>query len=118
MKKIGEGSAKAGLEQPVYYWDPVIAPGGMTFYNSDVIKKWKGSVFVAGLNSNYVARLTMKGDKVIGEERLNFSEGKERYRDIHEGPDGALYLLTDGPKARLLKVTPKADGDSKLAPAT
>jgi glucose/arabinose dehydrogenase len=117
-KKIGEGSQKAGLEQPVYYWDPVIAPGAMTFYNSDVIKKWKGSVFVAGLNTSYVARLTLKGDKVIGEERLSFSEGKERYRDIGVGPDGALYLLTDGPKARLLKVTPKADGDSKLAPAT
>jgi len=110
---IGEGLAqKAGLEQPVYYWDPVIAPGGMTYYNSDVIKPWKGSIFVSGLNSNYIARLTLDGARVTGEERLAFSAGRERYRDIAQGPDGALYVLTDGVKGRLLKVTAKASGAS------
>jgi glucose/arabinose dehydrogenase len=106
--KIGEGSQKAGMEQPIYYWDPVIAPGGLAYYNSDVIPKWKGSVFAAGLNSDYVARLTVDGEKVQGEERLKFSDKRERYRDIAQGPDGALYVLTDGPAGRLLKITPKS----------
>lgn len=106
--KIGEGSQKAGMEQPIYYWDPVIAPGGLAYYNASLFPKWKGSVFAAGLNSNYVARLTIEGEKVKGEERLKFSTQNERYRDIAVGPDGALYVLTDGPNARLLKVAPKA----------
>ena len=105
--KIGEGSQKAGMEQPLYYWDPVIAPGGLTYYNADLFPKWKGNVFASGLNSDFVARLTMDGEKVKGEERLKFSDKKERYRDINVGPDGALYVLTDGPEARLLKVVPK-----------
>ena len=105
--KIGEGAAKAGMEQPLYYWDPVIAPGGLAYYNADLFPKWKGNIFAAGLNSDYVARLTMDGEKVKGEERIKFSDKKERYRDINVGPDGALYLLTDGPEARLLKVVPK-----------
>lgn len=106
--KIGESSAKAGMEQPVYYWDPVIAPGALTYYNADLFPAWKGSVFAAGLNPSFVARLTMDGDKVKGEERFKFSDReRERYRDIAVGPDGALYLLTDGPNARLLKVVPK-----------
>jgi aldose sugar dehydrogenase len=107
--KIGEGiTQKPGVEQPVYYWDPVIAPGALIYYNANLFPKWKGSVFAAGLNSNYVARLTMDGEKVKGEERLKFSDKAERYRDIGVGPDGALYVLTDGPAARLLKITPKA----------
>lgn len=108
LRKIGEGSAKAGMEQPVYYWDPVIAPGGLTYYNADLFPKWKGSVFASGLNPSFVSRLTMDGDKVTGEERFKFSDrANERYRDINVGPDGAIYLLTDGPNARLLKVVPK-----------
>lgn len=107
--KIGESNAKAGMEQPIYYWDPVIAPGGLTYYNADLFPKWKGSVFAAGLNSSYVARLTVNGEKVTGEERFKFSDrDRERYRDINVGPDGALYVLTDGPQARLLKIVPKS----------
>ncbi|MFT3723559.1 MAG: PQQ-dependent sugar dehydrogenase [Hyphomonadaceae bacterium] len=105
--KIGEGSQKAGMEQPIYYWDPVIAPGALMYYNANLFPKWKGSVFAAGLNSHYVARLTVSGEKITGEERLTFSQD-DRYRDIGVGPDGAIYVLTDGPQARLLKVTPKA----------
>ncbi len=109
LRKIGEGATQtAGMEQPVYYWDPVIAPGGLTYYNADAFPKWKGSVFAAGLNPSFVARLTVDGDKVTGEERFKFSDrANERYRDINVGPDGAIYLLTDGPNARLLKVVPK-----------
>jgi aldose sugar dehydrogenase len=107
--KIGGGvTQKAGMEQPLYYWDPVIAPGGLAYYDAGLFPKWKGSIFAAGLNSGYVARLTMDGEKVKGEERLQFSEKKERYRDIAVGPDGAIYVLTDGPEARLLKVVPKS----------
>lgn len=105
--KIGEGAQKAGMEQPLYYWDPVIAPGGLAYYNADLFPKWKGNVFAAGLNPDFIARLTMDGEKVKGEERLKFSDRKERYRDIGVGPDGAIYVLTDGPEARLLKVVPK-----------
>ncbi|HEX5007467.1 MAG TPA: PQQ-dependent sugar dehydrogenase [Hyphomonadaceae bacterium] len=106
--KIGEGAQKAGMEQPIYYWDPVIAPGALMYYSGDLFPKWKGSVFASGLNSDYVARLTVDGEKVLGEERLKFSDKRERYRDIAQGPDGALYVLTDGPAGRLLKVTPKS----------
>ena len=96
------------MEQPVYYWDPVIAPGALTYYNADLFPKWKGSVFASGLNPSFVARLTVDGEKVTGEERFKFSDrANERYRDINVGPDGAIYLLTDGPNARLLKVVPK-----------
>ena len=95
------------MEQPIYYWDPVIAPGGLAYYNASLFPKWKGSVFAAGLNSNYVARLTIEGEKVKGEERLKFSTQNERYRDIAVGPDGALYVLTDGAAGKVLKLTPK-----------
>ena len=87
---------------------PVIAPGALAYYNGDLFPKWKGSVFATGLNSNYVARLTMDGDKVKGEERMTFSDNRERYRDITVGPDGAIYVLTDGAQARLLKIVPKS----------
>jgi aldose sugar dehydrogenase len=110
--KIGEGSQKAGIDQPVYFWDPVIAPGAMTYYDSNVIPKWKGSIFVSGLNSFYVARLTMNGDKVIGEERFRFSPGSDRYRDIGVGPDGALYVLTDAAEAKLIRVGPSPTGQA------
>lgn len=97
---------KAGMEQPIYYWDPVIAPGAMAFYTADAAPAWKGSLFVTGLGSEHLARLTLDGDRVVGEEWL-LTEVGERLRDIVVGPDGALYITTDSPKGRVLRVVPK-----------
>ena len=106
-KPIGDGiTAKAGMEQPVYYWDPVIAPSGMAFYQADLFPAWKGSLLVGALRGQHVARLTLKGDKVIGEERL-FEDVGLRIRDVRVGPDGAVYLLTDEDDGKLLRVVPK-----------
>lgn len=90
----GEISQKEGFEQPVYYWDPVISPSGMTFYSSDSIPEWKNNLFISGLSSTHIARLVIENNKVIGEERLLTSEG-QRFRDITQGKDGALYAVTD-----------------------
>lgn len=102
-KITGGITAKEGMEQPVYYWDPVIAPGGMTFYRGDSFPAWKKSLFIAGLGSTHLVRLTIEGERVTGEERLLTDLG-ERLRDVVQGPDGALYVLTDNPKGRLLKL--------------
>ena len=107
-------TAKEGMEQPVYYWDPVIAPGNMIFYTGSLFPQWKGSLLVCGLAGQHVARLGVEGEKVVGEERL-FTEVKQRFRDIRQGPDGAIYLLTDHPRnqkdpatsGQLLKIVPK-----------
>lgn len=97
---------QAGMEQPVYYWDPVIAPSGMAFYEADLFPAWKGSLFVGGLADKRLTRLSLDGDKVTGEERL-LAEVGERIRDVVVGPDGALYLATDNEQGRVLKVTPR-----------
>lgn len=102
--KIGEATAKTGMEQPVYYWDPSIAPSGMAFYTSDLVPEWKGNLFVGALAGQHLARLVLDGERVVGEERLLVDEG-ERIRDVRQGPDGALYLLTDSPEGRILRVT-------------
>jgi Raf kinase inhibitor-like YbhB/YbcL family protein len=86
----------------------------MTYYDSNAIPKWKGSIFVSGLDSFYISRLTMSGDKVIGEERFKPTPGNDRYRDIGVGPDGALYVLTDGANAKLLRIGPSASGQNTL----
>ena len=106
-RPIGEGvTSKAGLEQPVYYWDPVIAPSGMAFYDAGLFPAWKGSLLVGALRGQRVARLTLDGGKVVGEERL-FTELDARIRDVRVGPDGAVYLLTDAEDGKLLRVVPK-----------
>jgi glucose/arabinose dehydrogenase len=103
----GDEQVKAGMEQPVYYWDPNIAPSGMTFYTGSAFPAWRGSVFIGGLGSNALVRLTVDGEKVTGEERL-LQENKERIRDVVQGPDGALYMLTDNKTmSRLFKIVPK-----------
>lgn len=102
---IGEGiTQKEGMEQPVYYWDPVLSPSGMTFYSSNNIPEWKNNLFIGGLNSNHIARLVIKNNRVVGEERLLANEG-QRFRDVAEGKDGALYAVTDG--GRLYRVARK-----------
>lgn len=104
---IGDGlTQKAGLEQPVYYWDPVIAPSGMTFYEGDLFKGLKGSVLIGSLGGLNVTRLVLKDDKVVGEERL-FTDIGARVRDVVAGPDGAIYVLTDEGDGKLIKITPK-----------
>jgi len=105
-EKIGVGTQKAGMEQPIYYWDPVIAPSGMAFYDADLFPAWKGSLFVGGLASTHVARLTLKGERVVGEEWLLQDMG-QRIRDVRQGPDGALWLLTDEADGRVLRLAPK-----------
>ncbi len=105
----GDITAKEGMEQPLYYWDPVIAPSGMTFYTGDLFPAWKGDLFIGGLGSTNLVRLTVKGDKVVDEERLltDLQPNRERIRDVRQGPDGALYLLTDNAQGRVLKLVPK-----------
>ncbi|GMV21586.1 MAG: pyrroloquinoline-quinone glucose dehydrogenase [Acidimicrobiia bacterium] len=107
---IREGvTAKAGTEQATYYWDPVIAPSGMMFYTGDLFPAWKGSLFIGGLASTNLVRLDLKGDRVVGEERLlrNLQPQAERIRDVKQGPDGAVYVVTDNAKGRVLKLVPK-----------
>ncbi len=95
---IGDGITQhEGMEQPVYYWDPVLSPGGMTFYSSNVIPEWENNLFIGGLSSRHIARLVFRDNKVVGEERL-LEDQNERIRDIGEGADGALYAVTDSGK--------------------
>jgi aldose sugar dehydrogenase len=100
---------QAGMEQPRYYWDPVIAPSGMVFYTGRLFPAWQNSLFIGGMGSMNLVRLSLKGDTVTGEERLlqDLQPQRERIRDVRQGPDGALYLLTDSPKGKLLKIVPK-----------
>lgn len=103
--KINEGITQApGMEQPIYYWDPVLAPSGMAFYTGVLFPEWKGSLFVGGLAGKHIARLTLAGRRVIGEERL--LADRARFRDVRQGPDGAVYALTDAENGELLKLVP------------
>ena len=101
--------AKEGMEQPLYYWDPVIAPSGMVFYTGSLFPAWKGDLFIGGLVSTNLVRLTIKDERVVDEERLlkDLQPMHERIRDVEQGPEGAIYLLTDSPQGRLLKLVPK-----------
>jgi aldose sugar dehydrogenase len=107
--KIGEGTEKPGMEQPIYYWDPVIAPGNIMFYTGALFPAWKGSLFIGGMASTHLVRLTLEGDKVVGEERLltDLQPQRERIRDVRQGPDGAVYVATDNAKGRILKLVPR-----------
>ena len=92
------------MEQPVYYWDPVIAPSGMAFYAGDKFPAWQGNAFIGGMKDKDLVRLVIQGDRVVGEERLLADRG-QRIRDVREGPDGFLYVVTDG--GELWRVRPK-----------
>jgi glucose/arabinose dehydrogenase len=107
--KIGEGiTALEGMEQPSYYWDPVIAPSGMAFYTGTVFPQWKGSLFIGALAGRHLVRLTLDGRRVVGEERLLVDRG--RIRDVRTGPDDALYVITDDDDGEVLKLVPAANG--------
>lgn len=103
--KIGEGTTKPGMEQPVFYWDPSIAPSGAAFYTGEAFPAWKGSLFTGALAGQMLVRLSLDGEKVTGEERLLTGLG-ERIRDVRQGPDGFLYLLTDAGNGRVLRLRP------------
>lgn len=104
-EKIGAAiTQQAGMEQPVYYWDPVLSPSGITFYNADLMPEWKNNLFISGLSGSHIARLVIVNNKVAGEERLLSGEG-QRFRAITVGKDGALYTVTDG--GRLYRIGKK-----------
>lgn len=90
-----------GMEQPVYYWDPVISPSGMTFYKGNRVAEWENNLFIGALSGKHIARLVIENNKVVGEERL-LADQDQRFRDITQGPDNALYAITDG--GRLYKI--------------
>jgi aldose sugar dehydrogenase len=102
---IGEGTAKEGMEQPVYYWDPVIAPSGMAFYTGDLFGAWKGNILIGSLTPGGLVRLVMKEGKVAQEERY-LGDLRERIRDVRQASDGSLYLLTDAANGQILRITP------------
>ena len=105
--KIHDATAKNGMEQPLKYWVPSIAPSGMTFYTGTLFPKWSGSLFTGALRGAMLVRLTLNGNAVTSEERL-LQNLHERIRDVRQGPDGALWLLTDSQTGRILRVTPAA----------
>ena len=105
--KIHDATAKAGMEQPLKYWVPSIAPSGMAFYTGKLFPKWDGSLFLGALSGAMLVRLTLNGNTVTAEERL-LQNLNERIRDVRQGPDGALWLLTDSSIGRVLRVAPAA----------
>ncbi len=105
--RIGEGNVKSGMEQPVYYWDPVIAPSGMAFYTGDRYAGWAGSILIGSLSPGGLVRLTLADGRVTEETRY-LGEIRERIRDVVQGPDGFVYLLTDSRAGRVLRVVPAA----------
>lgn len=103
--KVGAGiQQQDGLEQPVYYWDPSVSPSGMTFYSSDAMPEWKNNLFVGSLSGLHLVRLVIENNKVVGEERL-LTDDYQRFRDVTQGNDGALYAITD--QGRLYRIFKK-----------
>ncbi|MGD9966100.1 MAG: PQQ-dependent sugar dehydrogenase [Hyphomonadaceae bacterium] len=102
--QMHEASSREGMEQPIYYWDPVIAPGDMDFYRGALFP-WRGDILIAGLDSEALVRLELDGERVIGEER--FALGIGRLRDVTESEDGALWVVTDEDNGRLVRLTPR-----------
>lgn len=100
----GGRTSAPGMEQPLYYWDPVIAPSGMQFYEGDRFPGWRGDVFIGGMKDRLLVRLKLDGDRVVGEEHL-LTGRNQRIRDVRQGPDGFLYVVTDG--GELWRIKPK-----------
>jgi glucose/arabinose dehydrogenase len=94
------------MEQPVYFWTPDIAPAGIAFYNGKLFPAWQGDLFVAEMVGRALVRLVLNGERVVAEERL-LTDLNTRIRGVNEGPDGALYVMTDGANGRILRLVPK-----------
>ncbi len=103
--EIGLGKKAPGYEQPEFFWDPSIAPSGMAFYSGKLFPQWQGDVFVGALKYQLLVRLKVRNGKIVGEERY-FSRKFGRIRDVRNGPNGALWLLTDSANGKILKITP------------
>jgi glucose/arabinose dehydrogenase len=103
--QIGVGTEREGMEQPVFYWDPSIAPSGMMIYSGKLWPEWQGDIFVGALKFQLISRLDRQGDSITGEERL-FKEIYGRVRDVREGPEGAIWFLTDEDEGGLFRITP------------
>ena len=110
QRKIGHGKEKPGLEQPIYYWHPSIAPSAALFYSGDLFPEWKGNLFVSALAGEALHRLVLDGEKVVGEEIL-LKEFGERLRNVRQAPDGAIWLLTDHPKGQVVRVVPASKSE-------
>jgi glucose/arabinose dehydrogenase len=104
--KIGEGTQKAGMEQPLKYWVPSIATAGFIFYTGDKFPAWKNNILLTGLVGRTLVRLTVDGNKVTQEERLLTKELNERLRHIVQGPDGLVYLISDESKGSIYQISP------------
>jgi glucose/arabinose dehydrogenase len=102
----GAVTARDGFEQPVYYWDPVIAPSGAQFYTGDAFPAWRGSLFIGSLKDMRLVRLTLENGRVTGEEHL-LANRSRRIRDVRQGPDGALYVVTDQSNGELWRIAPR-----------
>ena len=102
----GAVTEREGFEQPVYYWDPVIAPSGAQFYTGSAFPAWRGNLFIGSLGQQRLVRLTIENDRVTGEEHL-LVDRKQRVRDVRQGPDGALYVVTDQEKGELWRISPR-----------
>jgi len=102
----GSVTAREGFTQPVYYWDPVLAPSGAQFYTGDAFPEWKGSLFIGAMKEMRLVRLTLDNDRVTGEEHL-LTDRRQRVRDVRQGPDGALYLVTDEDNGELWRISPR-----------
>jgi len=99
---------KPGMEQPVYYWDPVIAPSGIAVYTGELFAGWKNNFLIGSLTPGGLVRLVVKDGKVVQEERY-LGELRERIRDVRQAPDGSLYILTDSRDGQILRITPAAN---------
>jgi glucose/arabinose dehydrogenase len=104
--RIGVGTSRPGMEQPVYYWDPVIAPSGALFYGGERFPQWRGDLFVGSLQPGGLVRLRLAGHRVAAEERYQL-QPNERIRDVRQGPEGLIYLLTDAPRGRIVRLEPE-----------
>ena len=103
--RLHDSTTRAGMEQPIHYWVPSIAPSGMAFYSADRFPQWKNSLFIGALAGQHLARLTLDGERVVAEERL-LLDLKARVRDVRQGPDGDVYVLTDDANGKILRVSP------------